>query len=248
MSDWTMRNYNTSKLKLSFWGKLYSKWPQASAKQGESYSWNVTTKQQETSATIYRNGKLPAQVFCLLVKTYRTYPWTVKRKGSFNWGPEHEESFKLVKREIANAPILAYYNPRKSTVLQTDVSIKGLGVCLLQDKRPAYFASKPWQKHKEAMWSLAVAWPIDKFHHFLYANHFIMQKWQFTTDSRSTTSRWHTCNIKTHHTTRMAKQYQGSSKQNSTILGFLWRINHRGWSSIKRNKNCHTKQETRWHT
>ena len=39
---------------------------------------------------------------------------------------------KLVKREIANAQILAYYNPRKSTVLQTDASIKGLGAWLLQ--------------------------------------------------------------------------------------------------------------------
>ena len=58
-----------------------------------------------------------------------------KEKVSFNLGPEHEESFELVKREIANAPILAYYNPRKSTVLQTDVSIKGLGACLLQDER-----------------------------------------------------------------------------------------------------------------
>ena len=65
-----------------------------------------------------------------------------KEKVSFNLGPEHEESFELVKREIANAPILAYYNPRKSTVLQTDVSIKGLGACLLQDDRPVYFASK----------------------------------------------------------------------------------------------------------
>ena len=37
-----------------------------------------------------------------------------KEKVPFNWGPEHEESFKFVKREIANAPILAYYNPRKS--------------------------------------------------------------------------------------------------------------------------------------
>ena len=59
-----------------------------------------------------------------------------KEKVPFNWGPEHEESFKLVKRKIPNAPILAYYNPRKSTVLQTDVSIKGLGACLLQDERP----------------------------------------------------------------------------------------------------------------
>ena len=38
-----------------------------------------------------------------------------KEKGPFNWGPEHEEYFKMVKKEIANAPILAYYNPRKTT-------------------------------------------------------------------------------------------------------------------------------------
>ena len=47
-----------------------------------------------------------------------------------------------MKREIARAPILAYYNPRKQTVLQTDASIKGLGTCLLQDEKPVYFASK----------------------------------------------------------------------------------------------------------
>ena len=38
-----------------------------------------------------------------------------------------------MKREIAAAPILAYYNPRKERVLQTDSSIKGLGAFLLQD-------------------------------------------------------------------------------------------------------------------
>ena len=74
-----------------------------------------------------------------------------KEKVSFNWGPEHEESFKLVKKEIANAAILAYYNPRKSTVLQTDVSVKVLGACLLQDERPVYFASKALTEVNEAM-------------------------------------------------------------------------------------------------
>ena len=103
-----------------------------------------------------------------------------KEKVPFNWGPEHEESFKLVKREIANAPILAYYNPRKSTVLQTDVSIKGLGACLLQDERPVYFASKALTEAQRGyvaieLESLAVAWAMEKFHHFLYANHFILE-------------------------------------------------------------------------
>ena len=103
-----------------------------------------------------------------------------KEKVPFNWGPQHEVSFKLVKREIANAPILAYYNPRKSTVLQTDVSIKGLGTCLLQDKRPVHFASKAPTEAQRGyvvieLESLAVAWAMEKFHHFLYANQFILE-------------------------------------------------------------------------
>ena len=48
-----------------------------------------------------------------------------------------------MKKEIENVPILAYYSPKKQTVLQTDASIKGLGACLLQEEKPVYFASKP---------------------------------------------------------------------------------------------------------
>ena len=65
-----------------------------------------------------------------------------KEKVVFNWGPEHQAAFKLVKKEIDTAPILAYYDPKKTTVLQTDASINGLGTCLLQDEKPVYFASK----------------------------------------------------------------------------------------------------------
>ena len=50
----------------------------------------------------------------------------VKEKVPFNWGPEHQESFTMLKKEIVRAPILAYYNPQKETVLQTDASTKGL--------------------------------------------------------------------------------------------------------------------------
>ena len=56
-----------------------------------------------------------------------------KEKVPFNWGTEHDSAFQLIKKEIAVAPILAYNNPKKPTVLQTDASCKGLGACLLQD-------------------------------------------------------------------------------------------------------------------
>ena len=85
-----------------------------------------------------------------------------------------------MKKEIASAPILAYYNPKKQTTLQTDASIKGFGACLLQDAKPVYFARKALtDAHKGYVAvkqeSLAVAWAMEKFHHFLYASHFLLE-------------------------------------------------------------------------
>ena len=104
----------------------------------------------------------------------------VKEKVAFNWGPEHQAAFKLVKKEMAVAPILVYYDPKKTTVLQTDASINGLGTCLLQDEKPVYFASKALTEAQRGyiaieLESLAVAWAMEKFHHFLYGNQFLLE-------------------------------------------------------------------------
>ena len=90
-----------------------------------------------------------------------------------------------MKKEIASAPTLTYYNSKKQTVLQADASIKGLGswllqACLLQEEKPVYFASKAltdaqWGYVAIELESLAVAWVMEKFHHFLYASHFILE-------------------------------------------------------------------------
>ena len=72
-----------------------------------------------------------------------------KDRVPFNWGPEHQSAFTKMKQEIVSAPILAYYNPKKQTVLQTDASIKGLGTCLLREEKPVYFARKALT---EAQW------------------------------------------------------------------------------------------------
>ena len=104
-----------------------------------------------------------------------------KEKDAFNWGPEHQVAFfKLVKKEIAVAPILAYYDPKKTTVLQTDASINGLVTCLLQDERPVYFPSKALTEAQRGyvaieLESLAVAWAMEKFHHFPFGNHFLLE-------------------------------------------------------------------------
>ena len=75
---------------------------------------------------------------------------------------------------------MAYYNLEKQTILQTDASIKGLGTCLLQEEKPVYLASKAltdaqWGYVAKELESLAIAWAMEKFHHFLYASHFILE-------------------------------------------------------------------------
>ena len=103
-----------------------------------------------------------------------------KEKVPFNWGPEHDEAFQLIKKEIMVAPILAYYNPNKPTILQTNTSCKGLGACLLQNEKLMYFASKALTEMQKGyvvieLESLAVAWVMEKFHHFLYGNKFTLE-------------------------------------------------------------------------
>ena len=80
----------------------------------------------------------------------------------FNWGPEHQHTFVHMKN------VLAYYNPKKQTTLQTDASIKGLSACLLQDSKPVYFVSKVLADAQKGyvvieLESLPVAWAMGKF-------------------------------------------------------------------------------------
>ena len=65
-------------------------------------------------------------------------------------------------------------------MLQTGANIKGLGACLLQEEKPVHFASKAFTDAEKGfvaieLESLAVAWAIEKFHHFLYESHFILE-------------------------------------------------------------------------
>ena len=75
-----------------------------------------------------------------------------------------------MKQEISSAPVLAYYNPKKQTVLQKDASVNILGVCLLKEDKPVYFASKALTEVQRGYVAieielLVVAWAMEKFHH-----------------------------------------------------------------------------------
>ena len=103
-----------------------------------------------------------------------------KGKVPFSWGPEHWEAFNVTKKEIVKALILAYYDPNKEMILQTDARIKGPGVCLLQQGKPVYIASKALTETQKGyvaieLQSLVVVCAMEKFHHFLYSTHFILE-------------------------------------------------------------------------
>ena len=64
--------------------------------------------------------------------------------------------------------------------MQTDASIKWLGACLLQEEKPVYFTSKALTEAQQGyvaieLKSNGIACVMEKFHHFLYASHFILE-------------------------------------------------------------------------
>ena len=58
--------------------------------------------------------------------------------------------------------------------------VKGWVLCLLQNQKPVYFASRALSEMQKGyvvieLKSLAVAWAMEKFHHFLYSNEFVLE-------------------------------------------------------------------------
>lgn len=59
----------------------------------------------------------------------------IARQGeSFIWGGEQEKSFQKLKRQIASAPVLAYFDKEAYTQIIADASPVGLGTVLIQKK------------------------------------------------------------------------------------------------------------------
>ena len=113
-------------MRLTFWQNIYNTWMQASSNQVFAITEMpppTCKKQVQSSIGIFNYLLKFSTRLSELVEPIRE---SSKGKVPFNWGPEHQDAFEMMKREIAKSPVLAYYNPKKQTVLQTDASIKGL--------------------------------------------------------------------------------------------------------------------------
>ena len=75
---------------------------------------------------------------------------------------------------------LPYYNPKASTILQTDASKRGLGAVLLQNSTPVMYASRTLTGSERNYQNLereclATIWGKEKFHYFLYGKEFTLE-------------------------------------------------------------------------
>lgn len=96
-----------------------------------------------------------------------------KKDVDYTWGPEHQQAFQDMKKDLSSSKVLAYFNPSKPVTLQTDASKRGLGAALLQEGRPVAFASKSLSETESNYCNieremLAVVFGLERFHHYVY--------------------------------------------------------------------------------
>ena len=106
----------------------------------------------------------------------------IKKRSIWKWGPSEDKAFNSVKKQLAEAPVLEYYDPITPLTLVTDALPYKIGAVLLHvmedgSEKPVAFASQMLndvenrysQFNKEA---LAIIFGIKRFHHYLYGRQF----------------------------------------------------------------------------
>ena len=104
-------------------------------------------------------------------------------KQKFLWTDECERAFKKLKEALTSSPILAYPQPDKLFILDTDACNESIGAVLSQeidgDEHVIAYLSKCLSKPKQNYCTtrkepLAVVKTVDHFHHYLYGRKFLL--------------------------------------------------------------------------
>jgi hypothetical protein len=66
----------------------------------------------------------------------------LKKGEHFQWTPNTQEAFEVLKAALSSAPVLSIPNFEKTFIIETDASDKGMGAVLMQDGHPISFLSK----------------------------------------------------------------------------------------------------------
>jgi len=100
------------------------------------------------------------------------------------WGMEQERAFKEVKKILSSEPVLKLPDLNREIILSTDASNQSLGACTMQEYEgmnlPVMYASKKMLPREQnysvgEREALAIVWAVNKFHRYLYGQHFILE-------------------------------------------------------------------------
>jgi len=64
-----------------------------------------------------------------------------KKDMAWNWSPECQRAFEMVKQALTNAPMLALQNPDADWEVVCDASLEGIGCVAMQNRRPVAYES-----------------------------------------------------------------------------------------------------------
>ena len=100
--------------------------------------------------------------------------------ADFTWEAPQQEAFDKLKAVITKAPVLAYFDNDKPTVLNVDASGTGLGAVILQDGKPLAFSSKTLSSCEQRYANierelLAILWGAQKFHTYVYGRKVLVE-------------------------------------------------------------------------
>jgi hypothetical protein len=73
----------------------------------------------------------------------------LKNQTKFVWSLECEKAFRILKKSLTTAPVLAQPDIEKSFYVYCDASGIGLGCVLMQEGRVIAYASRQLKRHEE---------------------------------------------------------------------------------------------------
>lgn len=109
------------------------------------------------------------------VKGYRMIakPLTdLLRKDSFQWTTTSDLAFEQLKQAMSSTPVLALPDFQKDFTIETDACQRGIGIALMQDKKPLAYLSKAIGVRNMGMSIyekelLALVTTVGKWRHYL---------------------------------------------------------------------------------
>ena len=176
--------FNSKKCAIKqFFGRVFSAEgysPDLEKIQGIS---EMTPPQTKQELQLFLGAVNYLQMFIPPLSSNTESLWALlKNENSFAWDKNTNMCFQKIKSQLQKALLrpLRYYDQSKPVTLQCDVSLKGLGVCIIQDGQPIAFASKSLMDTETHYANierelLAIIYGFEKFHTYLYGRTFIVE-------------------------------------------------------------------------